>query len=106
VVEKKETNILAEEKPKYLTLADSKDYEIPALNLTTLANVEKTMGFGLGQLQDKMVTETASTLRLIIYALLKETNPKLDLEETGKLVTFDVMKNVSEVLSKVLSIAV
>ena len=106
MVEKKETNILAEEKPKYLTLADGKDYEIPALNLTTLANVEKTMGFGLGQLQDKMVTETASTLRLIIYALLKETNPKLDLEETGKLVTFDVMKNVSEVLSKVLSIAV
>jgi len=101
----KETNILAEEKPKYLKLADGKDYEIPALNLTTLANVEKTIGFGLGQLQNKMVTETASTLRLVIYALLKETNPKLDLEETGKLVTFDVMKNVSEVLSKVLAIS-
>src|SRR3989304_911606 len=96
-------NILAEEKPKYLTLADGKDYEIPALNLTTLANVEKTMGFGLGQLQNKMVTETASTLRLVIYALLKETNPKLDLEECGKLVTFDVMKNVSSVLSEVLA---
>ena len=101
----KETNILAEEKPKYLTLADGKDYGIPALNLTTLANVEKTMGFGLGQLQDKMVTETATALRLVIYALLKETNPKIDLEETGKLVTFDVMKNISEVLSKVLAIA-
>jgi hypothetical protein len=101
----KETNILAEEKPKFLTLADGKDYEIPALNLTTLANVEKTMGFGLGQLQDKMVTETASTLRMVIYALLKETNPKLDLEGTGKLVTFDVMENVSEVLSKVLAIS-
>ena len=101
----KETNILAEEKPKYLKLADGKDYEIPALNLTTLANVEKTIGFGLGQLQNKMVTETASTLRLVIYALLKETNPKLDLEETGTLVTFDVMKNVSEVLSKVLAIS-
>ena len=59
-----EVNLLAEEKPKYLTLADGKDYGIPALNLTTLANVEKTMGFGLGQLQDKMVTETATTLKL------------------------------------------
>jgi len=98
-------NILAEEKPKFLKLADGKEYEIPALNLTTLANVEKTIGFGLGQLQDKMVTETATTLRSIIYALLKETNPKLDIEETGKLVTFDVMKDVSEVLSKVLSIS-
>ena len=101
----KEANILAEEKPKYLKLADGKEYEIPALNLTTLANVEKTMGFGLGQLQDRMAAETATTLRLVIHALLKETNPKLDLEETGKLITFDVMKSVSEVLSKVLAIA-
>ena len=100
-----ETNILTEEKPKYLTLADGKDYEIPALNLTTLANVEATMGFGLGQLQEKMTTETASTLRLIIYALLKENYPKLELEETGRLVTFDVMKNVSETLSQVLAIS-
>jgi len=100
-----ETNILAEEKPKYLTLADGKDYEIPALNLTTLANIEKTMGFGLGQLQEKMTTETATTLRLVIYALLKETNPKLELKKCGELVTFDVMNNVSEVLSKVLSIS-
>ena len=98
-------DILAVEKPKFLTLADGKDYEIPALNLTTLANVEKTMGFGLGRLQDKMINETATTLRLVIYALLKETNPKLDLEECGKLVTFDVMKNVSEVLSKILAIS-
>ena len=100
-----EVNILAEEKPKYLTLADGKEYGVPALNLTTLANIEKTMGFGLGQLQNKMVTETAQTLRIVIYALLKETNPKLDLEECGKLVTFDVMKDVSDVLSKVFAIA-
>lgn len=101
-----EVNILAEEKPKYLLLADGKEYELPALNLTTLANVEKTMGFGLSKLQEKMIDETATTLRLIIYALLKETNPKLDLVECGKLITFDVMKNVSEVLSKVLAITI
>lgn len=99
-------NILTEEKPKYLTLADGKEYELPALNLTTLANIEKTIGFGLGRLQEKMIDETATTLRLVIYALLKETNPKLELEECGKLITFDVMKNVSEVLSKVLAITI
>ena len=101
-----EINILEEEHPKYLKLADGKDYEIPALNLTTLANMEKTMGFGLGKLQDKMTDETATTLRLVIYALLRESNPKLELEKCGELVTFDVMKDVSEVLSKVLSIAI
>uniref|UniRef100_A0A6M3L132 Tail assembly chaperone n=1 Tax=viral metagenome TaxID=1070528 RepID=A0A6M3L132_9ZZZZ len=100
------TNILAEEKPKSLTLADGKEYAIPALNLTVLANMEATIGFGLGRLQEKMVDETASTLRLVIYALLKEADPKLELEEVGKLVTLDVMKDVSEVLSRVLSIAI
>lgn len=100
-----EVNILAEEKPKFLTLADGKDYELPILNLTTLANIENTMGFGLGRLQDKITNETAATLRLIIYELLKEKNPKLELDEAGKLVTFDVMKNVSEVLSKILAIS-
>uniref|UniRef100_A0A6M3KZE6 Tail assembly chaperone n=2 Tax=viral metagenome TaxID=1070528 RepID=A0A6M3KZE6_9ZZZZ len=98
-------NLLAKAEPTYLKLADGEDYEIPVLNLTTLANIEKTMGFGLARLQTKMIEETATTLRLTIYALLHETNPKLSLEEVGELVTFDVMKDVSEVLSKVLSIA-
>ena len=96
-------NILAEEKPKSLTLADGKEYELPALNLTTLANIEKTMGFGLGKLQEKMENETATTLRLVLYSLLKETNPKLELEEVGKLVNFAVMKDASSVLSEVLA---
>ena len=101
-----DVNILAEEKPKSITLADGKDYELPALNLTTLANIEKTMGFGLAKLQSKMIDETASTLRLVIYALLKERNPKLELEEAGRLITFDTMKNISEVLSKILAISI
>jgi len=99
-------DILSEEKPTYLKLADGKDYEIPPRNLTTLANVEKTMGFGLGQLQDKIQNETAQTLRLLIYALLHETNPNLDIEEVGKLVTFSVMKDVSDILSSVLTISI
>ena len=100
-----EVNILAEEKPTTLTLADGKEYEIPALNLTTLANMEKTMGFGLGKLGEKMLEEPATTMRLEIYALLKETYPKLKLDEVGKLITFDVMQNIADVLSKVMSIA-
>ena len=98
-------DILETEKPKFLKLADGKEYELPALNLTTLANMEKTMGFGLARLQEKITDETAGTLRLVIYALLKETNPKIELEETGKLVSFDVMKDVSEVLTKILAIS-
>ena len=96
-----EVNILAEEKTQYLKLADGKEYELPIFNLTTLANIEKTMGFGLGRLQGKMEDETAQTMRLAIYAILKETNPKLELEKAGDLVTFAEMKGVAEVLSKI-----
>ena len=95
------TDILSEEKSTYLKLADGKEYEIPPRNLTTLANIEKTMGFGLGQLQDKMQNETAQTLRLIVYALLHETNPQLELEEAGKLITFDLLPQVTEILGSV-----
>lgn len=99
------TDILEIEKPKYLKLADGKEYELPALHLTTLANMEKTMGFGLGQLHDKMVTETAQTLRVVIYALLKETDPRLDIEECGKLVPLDMIRNITDVLTKILAIS-
>ena len=98
------TDILEIEKPKYLKLADGNEYELPALNLTTLANMEKTMGFGLGQVHGKIVTETFQTIRLILYALLKETNPKLDIEECGKLVPINMIKNVTEVLTEILAV--
>jgi hypothetical protein len=100
-----EENLLSKDTPNTLKLADGKEYELPIMNLTTLANVEKTIGFGLAKLQSKIVDETASTLRLVIYALLKEKNSKLSLEEVGNLVTFETMKNVSTVLSKILAIA-
>mgnify|MGYP001559823389 CR=1 FL=1 len=97
--------ILETPKPKTLKLADGKEYELPALNLTTLANMEKTMGFGLAKLQEKMIESTAGTIRLAIYALLKETHPEMELVKTGELITFDVMKDVSRTLSEIVSIS-
>ncbi len=99
-----EVNILAEEKPKSVKLADGKEYLIPVIHLTTLANIEKTLGFGLNKLQAKMESEAATTLRLAIYALLKETNPTIQLDRAGELVTFDVMKELSETISKIMAI--
>jgi hypothetical protein len=98
-----EDNILTEEKPRTIKLADGKDYKIPLMNLTTLANLEQTMGFGLAKLQQKMIEESATTLRLIVYALLKENHPGITLEKAGELVTFENMKDVSEILSKILA---
>ena len=100
-----EVNIMAEEKPKTLTLADGKEYKLPAINLTTLANVEQTMGFGLGKLGDKLENETITTMRSLIFALLKEEQPELDIDTVGSLITLKEMSTVSETISEIMAMS-
>ncbi len=97
-----EENLLVESKPTSLTL-DGKEYQLPKmpLSLTTLANIEKTMGMGGSKLMQKMNDEPNTTLRLTLYALLKEKNPSITLEQTGDLVTIENIKEVSKVISQI-----
>ena len=99
-----EVNILAEEKPKSITLADGKEYKLPPIDMTTLANIEKTMGFGLGRLQTKLENETMTTMRSLIYALLKEEQPGLDIDEVGHLITLKEMSSISETISEIMAL--
>jgi len=99
-----EVNILAEEKPKSITLSDGKEYKLPPIDMTTLANIEKTMGFGLGKLQSKLEDETITTMRSIIYALLKEVQPNLDIDEVGHLITLKEMSSISETISEIMAL--
>ena len=98
-------NILAQEKPKTVKLADGKDYILPVIDMTTLANLEKTMGFGLGRFPFKMETETMTTLRLLIYALLKECQPELTLDGVGHLITLKEIKDLSETIATIMAIS-
>ena len=100
-----EINILAEEKPKTIKLADGKDYTLPPIDMTTLANIEKTMGFGLGKFSAKLENETMTTMRVMIYALLKENHPELTLEQTGHLITLKEIKVLSETISEIMAIS-
>ena len=100
-----EVNILAEEKPKALTLSDGKEYKLPAINLTTLANIEKTIGFGLGKLATKLDSETMTTMRLLIYALLKEEQPNLDIDKVGRLITLREMSAISSTISEIMAMS-
>jgi len=99
-----EVNILAEEKPKSITLADEKEYKLPPIDMTTLANIEKTMGFGLGRIQDKLENETMTTMRSLIYALLKEEQPNLDIDKVGHLITLKEMSAISETISEIMAL--
>jgi hypothetical protein len=98
-------NILAEEKPKTLKLSDGKEYKLPPIDMTTLANIEKTMGFGLGKLQSKFENETMSTMRSLIYALLKEEQPDLDIETVGRLITLKEMNSISSTISEIMALS-
>jgi len=101
-----EVNILAEEKPKSVKLADGKEYMMPPIDMTTLANIEKTMGFGLGRFALKIETETMTTMRVLIYALLKENYPELTLDGVGHLITLKEMKELSNTISEIMAISI
>jgi len=100
-----EVNILAEEKPKSITLSDGKEYKLPPIDMTTLANIEKTMGFGLGRLQSKIENETMTTMRSLIYALLKEEQPNLDIDKVGHLITLKEMNSISSTISEIMALS-
>ena len=99
------TNILAQEKPKTVKLADGKEYKLPPIDLTTLANIEKTMGFGLGRLQPNLESETMTTMRVLLFALLKEEHPELTLEGVGHLITLKEISSISSTISEIMAIS-
>jgi len=98
-------NILAEEKSRTIKLADGKDYKLPPIDMTTLANIEKTMGFGLGRLSTKLENETMTTMRALIYALLKEEQPDLDIDTVGHLITLKEISSISETITEIMAIS-
>ena len=99
-----EVNILEEAKPKVLKLSDGKEYKLPPIDLTTLANIEKTMGFGLGRLGIKLENETMTTMRSLIFALLKESHPNLDIDKMGHLITLKEMSSISSTISEIMAL--
>ena len=100
-----EINILAQEKPKTVKLADGKEYTLPPIDLTTLANIEKIMGFGLSRFTAKMETEPMTTMRALVSALLKENYPDLTLDEVGHLITLKEIASLSETISTIMAIS-
>ena len=101
-----EINILAQEKPKTIKLADGKEYKLPPIDMTTLANIEKTMGFGLGRLQTKLENETMTTMRSLIYALLKEEQPELTIDGVGHLITLKEISSISSTITEIMAISI
>ena len=100
-----EINILAESKPKTIKLADGKEYTLPPIDMTTLANIEKTMGIGGKKFIAQMDAEPLQTIQLFIYALLRETSPDITREQAGRLITLKEIPQFSETISIIMAIS-
>lgn len=100
-----EVNILAEQKPTTVRLADGKDYRMPPIDMTTLANLEKSMGFGLARIELKLQTETMQTMRALVFGLLVQNHPELTLEQTGRLITLKEIKALSATIAEIMAIS-
>ena len=98
-------NVLAQEKPKSIKLADGKEYTLPPIDMTTLANIEKTMGIGGKVFADKMGVEPMQSLQLFTYALLKEILPEITREQAGRLIGLKELPQFAETISIVLAIS-
>jgi len=92
-------DLLAKEKPSKATLADGKEYTLPAMTLTNLANIQKDMGFKLMELQDKMADDPIENGKMLVYALLHQNYPDLSPDDAGNLVTLKEMTELTNVFS-------
>ena len=96
------TKILGTLGKKTIRLGE-KDYQLSPLNLNILANIEEEFDCGLDKLGPKLEKRQASTLRKLIYILLKDQYPDMTLSKIGELIDLNNMAEVSEALAKVLA---
>lgn len=96
-------NILVKPTGKEIVLADGKTYMLSPINLNILASLEEEFDCNLDELDKKLAGKQASALRTLLYALLKENNPKLDKKQIGELVTLDNMAEISSVVAEILT---
>ena len=92
-------DILIDEKPKTIKLLDGKEYVMPVMHLTTLANMQKTMGFKFTVIKEKMDEDAIEGGRLLVYAMLKENYPDITLEQAGCLVSVNMIAELTSLIT-------
>ena len=100
-----ETEILTTEKETKIKLLDGKEYLIPPITISTLANIEKTMGIGGKKLSEKFDLEPWNTLGLFAYAVLKETAPTVTKEEIVKQIGIKEFEAFSGLLTAIVALS-
>lgn len=80
-----------------------KEYRLSPLNLNVMADIEEAFNCSLMKLGKELDKRQATTLRKLIFILLKEEYPDITLTEIGKSITSSNLTMVNETLAKVLA---
>lgn len=81
---------------KYTIILGEKEYEIPEINLNTLAAIEDEFSCGVGDLQNQFNSRQATTLRSLAWVMLKDKYPELSKEAIGAQVNLKNLKDIAE----------
>ncbi len=95
-------NVLGTGDRKTIKLGD-KDYRLSQLNLNVMADIEEAFNCSLMKLGKELEKRQATTLRRLIFILLKEEYPDITLAEIGKSITISNLATVNKTLAVILA---
>ncbi len=93
-------DILTTPKGKKITLADGNEYQLPPMSITVLADLEEAFDCDIEELPKKLSHKTSTSLRKILWILLKYDHPDMTLQQAGQLVE---LKQIAEVSTEILA---
>lgn len=96
-----EDELLKEEKPRIIKLGD-KEYTLSPLSLNVLCRIEEEFDCGLSKVGDLLTKRQATTMRSLIYILLKDGYPEITKEEIGKMVKLEDLEQICTMINNVL----
>jgi hypothetical protein len=88
---------------KHTIKLGDKEYEIPELSWNDLCAIEDELGCSIAGLQDKFAEKQISTMRSLVYALLKGKYPEITKEIIGQQGKLRDMKTVAETIFEVIN---
>ena len=94
--------LMKETKPNTIKLGDV-DYELSPLNLNVLVGIEEEFGVGIEQLGKMLTKKQATSLRNLLYILLKDKYPDLTKAQIGEMVRLDNFEEVSNAITVALT---
>ncbi len=92
-------NMIEQQKGVDVVLGDGKTYQLPVLDANIMEGVEDDFDLSWEEVWSKPRTKI---LKIVVYHLLKPTNPNITREEVGALLTVKAQSNVSKIIKKLI----